>query len=126
MQSESPDEEALVKAAAEFGWTFLAREQQDPEASAGTGSRTVVTLKRTHEGSDHALVFFELLATIPFTSDRKRMSVIVRRRALSSAASHRKRDTNTNRAAEEEIVLYCKGADNLVLDRSGAYRGRSF
>ena len=41
---------------------------------------------------------FELLAVIDFTSSRKRMSVIVRTR-------------------DQRIKLYCKGADNVILDR---------
>lgn len=128
MQAESPDEEALVKAAAEFGWTFVGREQQDTDASTGAGARTTtVTLKRTHEGGDHALVFFDLLATIPFTSDRKRMSVIVRKRVLPStspAARSAGRKRAEGEAAEhggEEILLYCKGADNIIMDRSAAF-----
>lgn len=131
MQAESPDEEALVKAAAEFGWTFVGREQQDTEDSAsaatGAGARTTVTLKRTHEGGDQALVFFDLLATIPFTSDRKRMSVIVRKRVLPSpspaARSAGRKRAEGGEAAElggEEILLYCKGADNIVMDRCAA------
>ena len=43
---------------------------------------------------------FELVKTLPFNSTRKRMSVLMRAK-----------DTG-------EYVLYCKGADNVVLDRS--------
>lgn len=136
MQAESPDEEALVKAAAEFGWTFVGREQQDPPdgssaTTATNGAGTVVTLKRAHEGSDHALVFFDLLATIPFTSDRKRMSVIVRKRVVPShspaarAAGSRKRAGDGGEGGDGEILLYCKGADNILMDRCSAFADAS-
>ena len=43
-----------------------------------------------------------MLRTLEFNSDRKRMSVIVR---------------TENRFKKEKIVLYCKGADNMIIDR---------
>ncbi len=58
----SPDEKALVEAAAKYGYEFVARK---PES---------VTIK-TPDGSE---LVFEVLHVIEFTSTRKRMSVIVR------------------------------------------------
>ena len=58
----SPDEKALVEAAAKYGYEFVARK---PES---------VTIK-TPDGSE---LVFEVLHVIEFTSSRKRMSVIVR------------------------------------------------
>lgn len=44
---------------------------------------------------------FQVLHTFPFTSDRKRSSVVVRKPG----------------AGAEGVVVYCKGADNVVLER---------
>jgi magnesium-transporting ATPase (P-type) len=62
-QSESPDEEALVKAAASLGWVFVSR---------GPGK---VVIRSSVTGEE---LTFEILLTIPFDSTRKRMSVLVR------------------------------------------------
>lgn len=50
---------------------------------------------------------YEVLCTIPFTSTRKRMSVIVR---LPTQ--------------DRRILLLCKGADNVITDRSARQAGR--
>ncbi|CAN0153672.1 unnamed protein product, partial [Hapterophycus canaliculatus] len=47
---------------------------------------------------------YSLVLTIPFDSTRKRMSVIVR-------------------APDGSYVLYCKGADNIIMDRASSYMG---
>ncbi|NXH01926.1 AT8B3 ATPase, partial [Loxia leucoptera] len=60
-QAASPDEEALVMAARNLGYVFLARTQD---------SITIRELGRTRT--------YELLAMLDFNSDRKRMSVLVR------------------------------------------------
>ncbi|XP_023572662.1 phospholipid-transporting ATPase IK [Octodon degus] len=60
-QAASPDEEALVTAARNFGYVFLSRTQD---------SITVVEL-----GEERV---YEVLALMDFNSDRKRMSVLVR------------------------------------------------
>jgi magnesium-transporting ATPase (P-type) len=61
-QSESPDEEALVKASSTLGWTFIGR------------SPGKVLVER-----DDKQYSYNLLATVPFDSTRKRMSVVVQR-----------------------------------------------
>lgn len=81
-QASSPDEGALVSAAADFGYLFKARKP---------GSVTV-----RHNDVN---VEVEVLAVLEFTSERKRSSVIIRH-------------PETN-----EIVLYCKGADDLIMAR---------
>ena len=103
MQAESPDEEALVKAAGKLGWTFLGR---------GGGSGKTVVLRRANEETGPTLASFELLAAIPFDSNRKRMSVIVRR--IDSAGR-----------GQGDIVLYCKGADNVLLDRCSSFSAQA-
>ncbi|NWS07433.1 AT8B3 ATPase, partial [Motacilla alba] len=60
-QAASPDEEALVWAARNLGYVFLARTQD---------SITIRELGRTRT--------YEVLAMLDFNSDRKRMSVLVR------------------------------------------------
>jgi len=79
-QAASPDELALVMAARDAGYTFSAR---TPE--------TV-----TVEGPDGQALHYGLLAVLPFDSDRKRMSVVLR-------------------CPDGKVRLYCKGADNIVL-----------
>ncbi|XP_073332527.1 phospholipid-transporting ATPase IC [Pagrus major] len=80
-QAASPDEEALVGAARELGWVFLSR----------TRDFIVVSeLGVTRQ--------YQLLALLDFTSQRRRMSVLVRE-------------------PEGGLKLYCKGADIVILER---------
>lgn len=85
-QSASPDETALVEAAAANGVVMLAR---DP-------GRVVV-----QEGEDAAACSYEVVATLGFTSDRRRMSIIVR-------------------TPGGAYVVYSKGADMVMLPRCQA------
>ncbi|KAJ2908740.1 phospholipid transporting ATPase, partial [Coemansia aciculifera] len=80
-KAQSPDEAALVATARDVGFAFLRRER----------SRVVCSFL----GHEQA---FELLATLEFTSARKRMSVVVRR-------------------SDGRIMLLTKGADSVVLQR---------
>lgn len=81
-QASSPDEGALVLAAADFGYIFKSR----------TSSSITVNINRKD-------VEIQVLANLEFTSARKRSSIIIR---------HPK----TN-----EIILFCKGADDLIFER---------
>eukprot|EP00602_Paraphysomonas_sp_CaronLab_P005224 CAMPEP_0185037446 /NCGR_PEP_ID=MMETSP1103-20130426/31882_1 /TAXON_ID=36769 /ORGANISM="Paraphysomonas bandaiensis, Strain Caron Lab Isolate" /LENGTH=1289 /DNA_ID=CAMNT_0027575425 /DNA_START=341 /DNA_END=4210 /DNA_ORIENTATION=- len=98
-QSESPDEFALVQAGRELGWKFVKR----------TPEYVTVTRLRSGEPATEKLeeMKFEILATIPFDSTRKRMSVIVKH------------------PISGETVLFCKGADNIIFDRSVGYAAGS-
>ncbi|KAF3836523.1 hypothetical protein F7725_029081 [Dissostichus mawsoni] len=80
-QASSPDEGALVKGAKGLGFVFTARTP-----------RSVIIEARGKEMS------YELLNVLEFSSNRKRMSVVVR--------------TPTGR-----LRLYCKGADNVIFER---------
>lgn len=82
-KAESPDEAALVNAAKNAGFTFIKRKGN---------ILTVDVLGKEYD--------FELLDVLDFNSDRKRMSVIL------------KRPEPWN-----DIVLYCKGADNVISER---------
>lgn len=90
-QAESPDELALVRAAAAAGFTFSKRSRDSVSVSVpGDASRNGSRVEK-----------FELLASNVFTSARKRQSILVRR-------------------PDGKIQLMCKGADSHVLPRSTA------
>ena len=79
--ASSPDELALVEGAKRIGSSFEHRD-----------SNRVITVAR----SDGVRMKFQLLQVLEFTSDRKRMSVIVKNQQT------------------DEIVLMTKGADNII------------
>lgn len=62
---------------------------------------------------------YDVLAVLPFSSDRKRMSVVVRRRvpvaAAESAAAASPSPGAAPAVASGAVVLLCKGADEAVL-----------
>jgi len=80
-QATSPDEKALVIAAKHLGYFFHSRKMNE-----------ILVKINGNETS------FEILATLEFTSDRKRMSVICK-------------------TPEGKIVLYTKGADSAIFER---------
>uniref|UniRef100_A0AAR2KUJ3 Phospholipid-transporting ATPase n=1 Tax=Pygocentrus nattereri TaxID=42514 RepID=A0AAR2KUJ3_PYGNA len=80
-QASSPDEGALVKGAKSLGFVFTARTPH-----------SVIIEARGKE------MTYELLNVLEFSSNRKRMSVVVR--------------TPTGK-----LRLYCKGADNVIFER---------
>eukprot|EP00163_Fabomonas_tropica_P013330 TRINITY_DN2483_c1_g1_i7.p1 TRINITY_DN2483_c1_g1~~TRINITY_DN2483_c1_g1_i7.p1 ORF type:complete len:263 (+),score=56.67 TRINITY_DN2483_c1_g1_i7:272-1060(+) len=80
-QADSPDEVALLEAAAKCGYELSWRKNDYVEV---------------REGKD--MIKYPVLATLEFTSDRKRMSVIIQ-------------------MPDGAIRLYCKGADSHVLPR---------
>ncbi|MCJ1394805.1 hypothetical protein MMC18_007685 [Xylographa bjoerkii] len=81
-QATSPDEVALLEAAKELGYLLTNRH-------AGT------LAIRTSSGGAFVTEDYQILHVIEFTSDRKRMSVIVR-------------------MPDGEISLFCKGADSTI------------
>ncbi|KAI8585619.1 hypothetical protein BDZ88DRAFT_432084 [Geranomyces variabilis] len=94
-ESQSPDESALLHGIKTDGFTLL--------------SRTKNSIKiRDHTCADSAATLdFTQLALLDFTSDRKRMSIIVR-------------------DPQGAITLYCKGADNIVMERLAADQAELF
>nr|XP_033806154.1 phospholipid-transporting ATPase IB [Geotrypetes seraphini] len=80
-QASSPDESALVKGARKLGYTFTGR-TPDSIIIDAMGKELV----------------FRLLNVLEFSSNRKRMSVIVQ-------------------MPTGDLRLYCKGADNVIFDR---------
>ncbi|KAG5183758.1 hypothetical protein JKP88DRAFT_198883 [Tribonema minus] len=94
LSASSPDDEALVLGAKYFGFEFLDR--------ADTTALIRRTVVHAPEGD---IERYEVLHVLPFNSDRKRMSVIVR-------------------CPDGAIRLFCKGADTVMLPRlrGGAHR----
>ena len=84
---ESPDEGAFVVAARRLGLCFLGRD------GAKVKVREYGRLWRQPQE-----VEYELLCTVPFTSARKRMSVVVR-------------------PPSGPLLLLCKGADSVIMPR---------
>ena len=83
-KAESPDEQALVETAANSGYLFASRNRN--------------TLKvQKPDGSEEE---FEMLNVLEFSSARKRMSVIVRRKS------------------DNKILMYSKGADAIIFART--------
>ncbi|KAJ3117734.1 hypothetical protein HDU96_005864 [Phlyctochytrium bullatum] len=80
-KAQSPDEAALVAAARDVGFTFLRRMDNVVEVD-------ILGEKRT----------YTVLNVLEFNSDRKRMSVIIRR-------------------PEGQLVLLVKGADSVIFER---------
>ena len=88
-QATSPDEDALVTGVAECGCRLVSR----------TPDKAVIRYEGA--GPDDACVdeVFEVLAVLEFSSDRKRMSTVCRSQATG------------------EVIVYCKGADSVILER---------
>lgn len=89
-KAQSPDEAALVQAAADVGFEFRGRDRD-------------VLLLRTPFARE--LLRFRLLNILEFTSARKRMSVIVRQLG------------ENDEPGNNPVLLLCKGADNVIFER---------
>lgn len=81
-QSVSPDDEALCYGASEYGYAFQGKEEN-----------MLKVLKDNNEDLQ-----YRLLIEIPFSSDRKRMSVIVQMK-------------------DGKVVMFTKGADSMIEER---------
>ena len=89
-KAQSPDEAALVSAAKNMGFACLNRTDNKVEIDVMGEVRT-----------------YTVLNIIEFNSDRKRMSVIVKR-------------------PEGDIFLFCKGADSVIYERLSPNLGANF
>lgn len=72
----------------------------------GVGEGEDGGMERQERYEEETEVIFQILHTFAFTSDRKRSSVLVRRRNGRGAGG-----------PKGGVVLYCKGADNVILER---------
>ncbi|KAJ7264906.1 phospholipid-translocating ATPase [Mycena haematopus] len=100
-KAQSPDEAALVQAAADVGYVFRGRERE-------------ILLLQTPFCAPGTLERYELLNILDFTSARKRMSVVIRK--LKS------RNADGDEESEEDegtgkLFLMSKGADNVIFER---------
>lgn len=91
-KAQSPDEAALVQAAADMGFVFRGRDRE---------ILMLQTPFSVDENGEEVMEKYELLNILEFTSVRKRMSVILR-----------KMDSD-----DERIFLLTKGADNVIFER---------
>ncbi len=91
-KAQSPDEVALVRAAADVGFVFRGHDRE---------TLLLQTPFSVDEHGEAVLERYELLNVLEFTSVRKRMSVILRRM-----------DSDDGR-----IFLLTKGADNVIFER---------
>ncbi|KAK4272108.1 hypothetical protein QN277_020705 [Acacia crassicarpa] len=94
-EAESPDEAAFVIAARELGFEFFARTQS-----------SISLHELDFDSGEKVDRVYELLHVLEFSSSRKRMSVIVRNE-------------------EGRLLLLCKGADSVMLERL-SQDGRKF
>uniref|UniRef100_A0A7N0VN79 Phospholipid-transporting ATPase n=1 Tax=Kalanchoe fedtschenkoi TaxID=63787 RepID=A0A7N0VN79_KALFE len=87
-QAASPDESALVTAAKNFGFFFYRR------------TPTMIYVRESHVEKIGKVqdVSYEILNVLEFNSTRKRQSVVCR-------------------YPDGKLVLYCKGADNVIYER---------
>ncbi|CAM8946147.1 unnamed protein product [Rhodiola kirilowii] len=87
-QASSPDESALVVAAKKFGFFFYRR------------TPTMIYVRESHVEKIGTMqdVSYEILNVLEFNSTRKRQSVVCR-------------------YPNGKLVLYCKGADNVIYER---------
>lgn len=106
-KAQSPDEAALVQAAADMGFVFRGREKEILHLQTPFGSPGSIENTRREENTtpgtpnEGTVERYELLNILEFTSARKRMSVVLR-----------KLDSEDGR-----LFLLCKGADNVIFER---------
>jgi phospholipid-translocating ATPase len=86
-QASSPDELALVRAARDMGFLMRSRDHEAVVLALSSPSSTSISTET-----------YEVLNLIDFSSDRRRMSVIVR-------------------FPDGRICLICKGADSVIMER---------
>ncbi|GAA6016553.1 hypothetical protein JCM10207_002838 [Rhodosporidiobolus poonsookiae] len=90
-KAQSPDEAALVQAAADVGFVFLGRDKD------------TLRIQTPHDAD---VVEFQLLNVLEFTSARKRMSVVLRKMSEGEG--------------QGQLFLLSKGADNVIFERLAA------
>ncbi|KAL0570141.1 hypothetical protein V5O48_011819 [Marasmius crinis-equi] len=99
-KAQSPDEAALVRAAADCGYVFRGRDREILYLQTPMSEERWRARGDKRDESDR-YERYELLNILEFTSSRKRMSVILRRL-----------DGNDTR-----VFLLMKGADNVIFER---------
>ncbi|KAJ7481094.1 phospholipid-translocating ATPase [Mycena galericulata] len=103
-KAQSPDEAALVQAAADVGYVFRGRERE-------------VVLLQTPFTAPGAVERYELLNILEFTSARKRMSVVLRKLGSGDADDGLEDGEGKGGNGEPRLFLLSKGADNVIFER---------
>ncbi|KAF1772918.1 P-type ATPase, N-terminal [Phytophthora cactorum] len=98
LSASSPDEQALVAAAACFGYKFVARGPGKAMVEYFSCVDNPEAMACNQPVADHAVGSYEVLEVLEFNSTRKRMSVIVK-------------------GPKGELTLFCKGADTVMYER---------
>ncbi|KAK7034698.1 hypothetical protein VNI00_012105 [Paramarasmius palmivorus] len=99
-KAQSPDEAALVRAAADMGYVFRGRDREILYLQTPISLENYSASEQKGDERD-AFEKYELLNILEFTSARKRMSVVVRRLD----------------GDDRRLFLLMKGADNVVFER---------
>ncbi|RLN93359.1 hypothetical protein BBJ28_00018574 [Nothophytophthora sp. Chile5] len=98
LSASSPDEQALVAAAACFGYKFVARGPGKAMVEYFSCVEHPEQMTCNQPVPDHRVGAYEILEVLEFNSTRKRMSVILKGPA-------------------GELKLFCKGADTVMYER---------
>jgi len=99
LSSSSPDEEAFVRAAQQFGYHFVHRSNDTVSLTLPPlGSIQADGLQWTQPAPGSTCYEFVIVATLPYSQTRKRMSVLVQH-------------------PDHRYTLYCKGADDVIMAR---------
>ncbi|KAL4106367.1 hypothetical protein PRIC1_004418 [Phytophthora ramorum] len=98
LSASSPDEQALVAAAACFGYKFVARGPGKAMVEYFSCVDRPEEMTCNQPVADHPVGGYEILEVLEFNSTRKRMSVILK-------------------APHGELKLFCKGADTVMYER---------
>jgi phospholipid-translocating ATPase len=106
-KAQSPDEAALVQAAADVGFVFRGRDKN---------------ILRVQTPFNHdAVEEYELLNVLEFTSARKRMSVVVKkipgRESQGEQQQQEVVEDGEKAEGKNKFLLLTKGADNVIFER---------
>jgi phospholipid-transporting ATPase len=98
LSASSPDEQALVAAAACFGYKFVARGPGKAMVEYFSCVDHPEEMACNQPVAGHAVGAYEILEVLEFNSTRKRMSVILK-------------------GPQGDLKLFCKGADTVMYER---------
>ena len=140
LSASSPDEEAFLFASDSFGVAFVSRAHELALLRVKLGAAETLPLRRATTplpahvkettlaavqkatpsvggGEGGVLLPVRLLNVLAYSQERKRMSVIVQLPLLDSDGSVCLSPTDGEQ--QGDIVLFCKGADSVILTRLG-------
>jgi phospholipid-transporting ATPase len=97
LSASSPDEEAFVSACAQFGLEFFDRDKDSILLVERQCGESLAAFPRTSIEPSDKLLRFQILAVLPYSSERKMMSVIVQ--------------------CGNDVLLFSKGSDDRIFPR---------